>query len=582
MKVKLASTAGFCMGVRRAMELVLVAANHTEEPIYTFGPLIHNRQVMDLLEKKGVLPVDDLEGLSRGSIVIRAHGIPPEQRRILKGSGLRIIDGTCPRVARVQAIIRYHTRQGLTAVIVGDHEHPEVVGLMGYSSGPAYVIESAGDAAGLPEGRRFFVVAQTTQDEKVYEEITRAICKRFPETHVFDTICDATHQRQEEVRILSACVDAMVVVGGYHSGNTRRLVQISRSAGLPTCHVETERDLDSERFSGMDVIGVTAGASTPNWMIKNVVKKIEGICSPRHDASVAWVRKVLKFLLLSNLVVASGAASLSYAAFVLAGDVPVLSYPVLAFLYVYAMHVLNRFLDKGASAYNDPERAAFYKAHAFLLRLTGLAAVSAALVLAYGLGRETFLALAGFSILGLLYSLPLVPAKHRKKYPYAKIKDIPGSKTLAEALAWVAVISVLPRLNGHLGSLAVLLTTSSLIFLLSYVRSGLFDMLQLQGDLIVGKETLPVTLGLRKASFVIKGALLLTGLILSLAPLLNWIEPLSYPLLVCVAGLYLCVMAYERQWTYPGLAFEALVECNFWAMGFLAVIWHYILILWSA
>lgn len=580
MKVKLATTAGFCMGVRRAMELVLAAVNHSEDSIYTFGPLIHNQQVMDLLRKKGVQPVDDLGGLSKGSIVIRAHGIPPEQRRMLRRSGLQIIDGTCPKVARVQAIIRYHTKQGLTAVIVGDHEHPEVIGLMGHSSGPACVIDCVGDVALLPSDRRLFVVAQTTQDEKAYAEITREILKRFPETQVFDTICDATHQRQNEVRTLSASVDAMVVVGGYHSGNTRRLVQISRSAGLPTFHVETESDLDPACLSGMDVIGVTAGASTPNWMIKNVVKKIEGICSARHHVSRTWARKIFKFLLLSNMVVATGAASLSYAAFVLSGDTPSFSYPVLTFLYIYAMHVLNRFVDKGASAYNDPERAGFYKSHAFLLRLTGLVAISVALVLGYGMGKETFFALAGFSALGVVYSLPLVPAKHQKKYPYAKIKDIPGSKTLAEALAWVAVISVLPRLNGHLGRLPILLATSSLVFLLSYARSGLFDILQLQGDLIVGKETLPVTLGPRKASVIIKGALLSAGVILSLAPLLSWMQPLTYPLLLGVLGLYLCLVAYERQWMYPGLALEAMVECNFWAIGFLAVIWHYIPILW--
>jgi len=574
LKVKLASTAGFCMGVRRAMELVLEEANRSEGPLYTFGPLIHNRQVMELLERKGIQTVNELEELSEGEIVIRAHGIPPHQRRLLKRSRLRIIDGTCPRVARVQAIIRYHTRKGLAAVIVGDREHPEVIGLMGHGEGPVSVINSVEEVAGLNDDLPYFMVAQTTQDEKIYHEITREMLKRFPGTKVFDTICDATHQRQEEVRALAHLVDAMVVVGGFHSGNTRRLAQIAKAEGLPTFHVETEKDLDPKNFSGMEVIGVTAGASTPNWMIKNVVKEIEIIQDPKRNAFLAWGKKIFKFLLLSNVVIGAGAASLSYATFILSGSTPKLPYPLLAFLYIYAMHVLNRFLDKGASAYNDPERAAFYDRHLFFLCLTGVAAISFALFLAYDRGKTSFFALCGFSFLGILYSVPLIPAQIQKKYPYAKIKDIPGSKTLSESLAWVAVISVLPRLDGEPWHWSVLIAISLIIFFLSYARSALFDILQFQGDLIVGKETLPLTIGIKKTSLIIKCALILAGCILVPGPFFHWMTPVSYPLLLCVLGIYLCLTAYEKQWIYPGLNLEALVECNFLLAGAVAVIWQ--------
>jgi len=562
------------MGVRRAMELVLEEANRSEGPLYTFGPLIHNRQVMELLERRGIHPVAQLEKLTKGDIIIRAHGIPPLQRRLLKRSGLRIIDGTCPRVARVQAIIRYQTRKGLASVIVGDREHPEVIGLMGHAEGPVYVINSLEEVNGLTESLPYFVVAQTTQDKKTYESITREILKRLPGTKVFDTICDATHQRQDEVRALAHLVDAMVVVGGFHSGNTRRLAQIAKSEGLPTFHVETETDLHPEDLSGMDVVGVTAGASTPSWMIKNVVKKIETIQGPGKNVLLTWGKKMLKFFFLSNLVIAGGAASLSYATSVLSGSAPGLTYPLLAFLYIYAMHVLNRFLDKGASAYNDPERAAFYERHTFYLCLTGLFSISLALLLAYNMGRITFLALFGFSFLGILYSVPLIPSRIQNRYPYTKIKDIPGSKTLSESLAWVAVISVLPRLNSEPWHWAVFITTSLLILLLCYARSALFDILQYQGDLIVGKETLPLTIGIRKTSLIIKGTLLAAAFILILCPLLHWMKPVSYPLLVCVLGIYLCLRGYEKQWLYPGLHLEALVECNFLLAGAVAVIWQ--------
>ncbi len=582
MKVKLATTAGFCMGVRRAMELVLAEANRSEDPIYTFGPLIHNIQVLDLLKKKGVRSVEVVDNIDHGNVVIRAHGIPPQQRQILKESPLRIIDGTCPRVARVQAIIRYNSKKGMAAVIVGDREHPEVIGLQGYSEGPVYVINSVEDIKSLPDDLPIFVVAQTTQDEQVYEEIALEILKRFPGTQVFETICDATHHRQNEVRSLATQVDGMIVVGGYHSGNTRRLVQISQAAGLPTFHIETEKDLEPHRLSGMGTVGVTAGASTPSWMIKNVVKKIEDIQSSRENRLMPRIRKISKFFLLSNLVVGAGAASLSYASLALSGKTPGASYPAMTFLYIFAMHVLNRFLDKGASVYNDPERAAFYRKHHLLLSLSGLCAIVLALFLAYAMGKMVFFSLAAFSVLGMVYSVPLIPSALQKYYPYTKIKDIPGSKTLSESLAWVAVIAVLPALGTNPFNWSLVLSSSSMVFLLSYARSGLFDILQLQGDLIVGKETLPITLGLKKTSKIIQCALLLSGLILVIGPLFHWMIPLSYLLLLCVLGLYLCLSAYEKQWIYPGLTFEALLECNFLLAGALALLWVYLPWLWSA
>ena len=142
MKVKLAKTAGVCMGVRRALDMVLTEANKDHGPLYTYGPLIHNEQVMKLLESKGVSPMDVIPHIQKGTIVIRAHGIPPEQRKLLKASGLTIIDATCPRVARVQSIVRYHTHKGSTALIVGEADHPEVIGLKGYGNGKAHVISS--------------------------------------------------------------------------------------------------------------------------------------------------------------------------------------------------------------------------------------------------------------------------------------------------------------------------------------------------------------------------------------------------------------------------------------------------------
>ena len=561
------------MGVRRAMEIVLAETNKRRGgAIFTFGPLIHNNQVLDLLSSKGVRPVDDLNGLETGVIVIRAHGVPPQIHKAIRNTGLKTIDATCPKVLRVQAIIRTHTKKGYTAIIVGDEDHAEVIGLKGYAEGPVHVIKTVKDISELPLIDKLFVVAQTTQNKENFDQVIKALKKRFPYILVFDTICDATRVRQEEVRSFAGQVDAVVVVGGYHSGNTQRLTQISKKTGLPTFHLETEKDLDKEKLTGMEVIGVTAGASTPNWMIKNVVKEIEGIRGRMESALTRTIKQALKFLVLSNLLVACGAFSFAYATAILLERTPDFESPGLTFLYIYAMHVLNRFLDKGASAYNDPERAAFLRKHRVLLIITGTGAIFAGLALAHDIGIITFIALSVVSLLGIIYSLPLIPERFQHKYPYSKIKDIPGSRSLSESFAWATLITILPLLE--LGSIAwpAVIISFCVVFLISYVRSALFDIFQVQGDLIVGTETLPIILGEKKTLALLKLILLITGILFAGGPLLGLTGHFSYVMLIPLLGLSFCLKAYERRWLYPGINFEALVEINFLLAGLLAIV----------
>jgi (E)-4-hydroxy-3-methyl-but-2-enyl pyrophosphate reductase len=574
LKVKLAKTAGFCMGVRRAMEIVLAENNKGTKPLYTYGPLIHNRQVLALLETKGVKAVDSIEALPEGTIVIRAHGIPSSERRVIKSSRLRIKDATCPRVARVQGIINSHTRQGYHAIIVGDKDHPEVMGLMGYAHGKAHAVSSAEEIAHLPRMEKVVVVAQTTQAGQTFKEVVKVIKDRFRDALIFDTICDATYNRQQEVRAFSGNVDGVVVVGGYNSGNTQRLVQISREAGMATFHIETEKELDKAKLADMDVVGVTAGASTPNWMIKSVVREIEGIQSRKETFLGRWIIGAARFLLLSNFVVAAGAFALAYAAAILSGRSPDTIYPLLAFFYVYAMHVLNRFLDKGASAYNDPEVAHFYRKYRTFLVLSGIVSIITVLALSYYLGLGVFLAMAGLSLLGIMYSITLVPESIRPLWEYSRIKDIPGSKTLSEALAWGVVIALLPLLGIQKMELFPSLTTFIFVFSITYIRSALFDIFQEQGDLIVGLETLPITLGEERTLLLLKGVAVCAGIFLIAAPLSGASGPFSYLLILSVLSSALCLLAYEKKWLHPGRRFEALVEGNFFLAGILGLIWQ--------
>src|SRR5208337_4899108 len=312
MKVVLARTAGFCIGVKRALEMVLEAINETPTQIYTYGPLIHNPQVLELLRERGITVLKPGDAVPQGLVVIRAHGIPPRDRRQLEGGASRIIDATCPRVAKVQAIIRRWAAKGHATIIVGDADHPEVEGLLGYTGGRGHVVAKAREVAALPELGAPIVVAQTTQSEALFEERVGEIKARFPGARIFNTICDATAFRQAEVQELASHAEALVVVGGRNSGNTQRLVEISRATGIPTYHVETEQELDLEEMSRYHTVGVTAGASPPHWLTGNVVSTLKHAWAFRPGSWTNYLYRAWRFFLKSNLYVATGAGSLSY------------------------------------------------------------------------------------------------------------------------------------------------------------------------------------------------------------------------------------------------------------------------------
>jgi 4-hydroxy-3-methylbut-2-enyl diphosphate reductase len=309
-------------------------------------------------------------------------------------------------------------------------------------------------------------------------------------------------------------------------------------------------------------------------MINSVVKEIEGIRGRGESLFFRCIKSIVKFLVLSNLMVACGAFCFAYALSILLHGKLDLIFPCVTFLYIYAMHVLNRFLDRGASAYNDPERAAFLRKHRPLLIMTAVAAIITALVLCYSIGMITFLAMIGLSLLGIIYSIHLFPVSLRQKIPYSKIKDIPGSRSLSESLAWAAVIAVLPLLEKFPLLQPAALVCIFIVLSISYVRSALFDILQAQGDLIVGTETLPIILGEKKALDLLKALLLAAALLVIVSPVLGIVGPFSFCILFPLFSLAFCLKAYEKHWLYPGITFEVLVEGIFFLTGFLALIWQ--------
>jgi len=577
MRIKLAKTSGFCMGVRRAMELTLEALNRREGPIYSYGPLIHNAQVLEMLENKGLMVlepgVDPLDGIKSGTVIIRAHGLPPKEVKALKDAGLSIIDATCPRVIRVQAIIRKQAELGYTSIIVGDADHPEVIGLLGHAGGKGWAVISKSEVEALPDFEKVFVVAQTTQSQKKFEEVVEAVQARWPDALIFNTICGATNRRQEEVRRLAGQVQAMVVVGGHDSGNTKRLAEVSRAQGLKTVHLETEEELEAAWFAGVDTIGVTAGASTPNWMIKRVIRELERIASRRELSLRSISHRVLRIMLLSNIYVALGGSALCMAGAFLQG----LSFSVelfaVTFFYVHAMHMLNLFLDKEAGKYNDPDRVLFFESHKTVLIGSGIFSGLFCLALGLKIGLAVFLLFIITGAVSLIYPVRIIPGFIRPYFKITKLKDIPASRTLSVSSGWALSLSLLPALAP--GGRVTLSTgiVAVIIFILIFMRSSLGGIFDIQGDRIAGQESVPIIIGEERTLTLLKLTVPLLAIVLVGGFVPGFLTSLALFLLILPAYAVFYLILYQRDRLVIGTFFETLVDANFLLAGAVAWLW---------
>ncbi len=277
MKVKVADKSGMCYGVKRALELVEAESEISTE-IATLGPLIHNPQVVDRLKSLGVRVVKSVDEVQSGTIVMPSHGVPRDILSEAECIGLKVIDATCPFVSKVHKQVGALADEGYTVVVIGDEGHSEVKAIMSAGGEGALVIGNAEEASRVDwSGKKVGVVCQTTQTPERFKEVLEVVKKSAEEVKAFNTICYATHDRQTSARNLCPQVDAMVVVGGKNSANTTRLAEICAESGVVTYHVEVADEICPDWFGGMDIIGLTAGASTPDWIIKEVIDFLERI-----------------------------------------------------------------------------------------------------------------------------------------------------------------------------------------------------------------------------------------------------------------------------------------------------------------
>ena len=274
MKIITAKRAGFCFGVKRAVDMAFEAARNNSN-VFTFGPIIHNPQVIEKLRQQSVSPIDNIDDDRIKTLIIRTHGVPCDISARLAGKGYEVVDATCPFVKKAQQYAKLLKDDGYQVVIIGDKEHPEVKGLMSYAGDDVVVVNKDQKLGKLK--RRVGVVVQTTQPVSVLKDFIAEALEQVQEIKVFNTICNSTSLRLKETKAMAKKADVMVVAGGKNSANTTQLATLCLSMAVPTYHIETSSEIKEEWFRGVNNVGITAGASTPDWIIKEIEERIRAI-----------------------------------------------------------------------------------------------------------------------------------------------------------------------------------------------------------------------------------------------------------------------------------------------------------------
>ena len=274
MKVELAKSAGFCFGVEKAVNTVYEEAKKENEIVYTLGPIIHNEEVVKDMKKRGVeaVKMEDLASLPKGTVIIRSHGVSRDVYNFVKQSGHRVVDATCPFVKKIHAIVSVKSGKGKTVVIIGNPDHPEVMGIKGWGDENTYAVENIEQFINLDlkKDEEIIIVAQTTFNHKKFQEIIDKISLLGYDVRCFNTICNATQERQAEAKKIASNVDAMIVIGDKKSSNTGKLVEICQEECKNTVFIQTLEDLNYDALLSVDSVGITAGASTPKHIIEEV------------------------------------------------------------------------------------------------------------------------------------------------------------------------------------------------------------------------------------------------------------------------------------------------------------------------
>ncbi len=560
MKIEMAKNSGFCMGVRKALLRIVDELNSSEEKIYMYGPLIHNPQTIEVLKNRGLITIDSLDQLENRQIAIRTHGIPVDENKKIRNNALRTINLTCSRVARVQSIIKKYSSDGYYTIIVGDKDHAEVVGLKSYARAGVHIVSDVDDIDDIAPAEKYIIVSQTTHEREQFDQLVARISKKFNNVFVIDTICDSTRLRQDDVKNgIKKGIDTLVVVGGKNSANTSRLVKIGIDSGVKTFHIETDAELNKDDFKNSKYVLVTAGASTPGWIINNVLEKLYIIKSESSNFVIKQFKHYVELLIRSNIVSSLASLVMVLLAQLYAEITINIKYGIISALYIFVMYSVNNYLDRSFLIKSNSYKYKIYDKYGSYLLFTSIISLIGSLVLASSISPDLALLIIIPYIFGLIYSTPVVK-KTVKKIKSDLLKKLYNTK-IVTSLGWLVVVIFIPY-YGNGVSWKVYLSAGLFFFMFVFIRHLIIDLAAFQGDLILGRDTLPTWLGVKNVINLSYAILFISSLIfIGISIISDKIIFIS--LLSCILYYALLLKKIQKTDYLISLRYEFIIDLNY-------------------
>ncbi len=495
-----------------AFERALATLKEGEHPVYTLGPLVHNEHAVAMLERLGMRTAKSIEEVEGGVVVVRAHGIPADLEKSLHEKGVKIVDATCPHVKRIEREAVRLNEEGRFICFAGYPEHPETKAVVSrLKEGTWKVLSSVDDVESVPRDVPVALIAQSTFNTRVFESMTARLQELCDDLVVKCTICNATSARQEEARELAKRNDAVVVVGSRTSSNTRRLVEIAKAEGKPVFHVTSAEDVSEEDFRDFHSVGVTAGASTPTWLTWSVVEVLRGAGESR-----SLRRLPARMVTDGGVLTGVAAASLSYAMTGILGAAHRGWWSAASAFYIFSMYTLIRTQRRGVPAFTS-QGLFLYRNRKWLYPLA-ISSGAVALVITYAMSTAAFLAVAGSYVLAASYAV--ASWKSHAGGRASLLLRLPASKDIFEAGAWTMMCTLLPALGSPsaAGRLEVW-SAGVFVFLLLFTRAVLRDVVNIQDDRIMGRETVPALLGEKAVWYMVYALLGVLAVLPAFVPL---------------------------------------------------------------
>lgn len=572
MKISVARHSGFCMGVKDAVLRLVDEINYSDRPLFVYGPLIHNPQTISILSSRGMETIYDLTTIDTQNVAIRTHGIPLEEFREIRKRAEKVVNLTCTRVARVQSIIKTHAARGFHVIITGDEDHAEVKSLKSYASSGVTILTYKEDIEKIEESGPFLLVSQTTFSRELFYEISKLLEEKIDDITVIDTICDSTRKRQDNViaAIEKDGIDLLVVVGGKNSSNTTRLAQIGTSRGIKTIHVETEDELHHGDFSHARNVLLTAGASTPGWIINNVLERLYDIKYSQKSKTIRFIKNLVDFFVRSNTLSTLGAWVLTNLMLDNTSGQHDQLLPLVSAFYIFSMYTINNYFDRSLLKTGNTRKYRLFTRLGKQLMGVALLSVVCALLITYHYGWIPLTALGIAYFFGSLYSTAVIRGLVHS-LPYRFLRKLYSSKIITTA-GWLMVVTLLPYLVYDI-PVNTLIAFSIYTFLLVFLRHYLYDMIAFQGDMILGRETLPLWTGIRISYRIICVLSSLAIAAYGIWPIFNAGWEASLQGIPFLMFILLLISMGRRRYQYA-LKYELAVDSVFPALGVLYLLVH--------